>query len=121
MIRGNSSVETGGEALDEYRRAKQVWQALARKQRENGNPRVFRFNREFLQDLGFGQEDFDTNVRDLQRVLATLHEFTWHWDRSGPLSPPPGTRGSVAYIADGALVIGSQFWEARKLFVTYGR
>ncbi len=79
-----------GPALPSAHRGQSIRPAGATARMSLHAPITFRLNQEFLQDLGFGQEDCDTNVRDLQRVLATLHEFTWHWDRSGPLSPHPG-------------------------------
>jgi len=108
-----------GEALGDYERAKRLWEVLAKKQRENGNQTTFRIDRELLNDLGFTQEDLSGNMEDLQGVLTSLQEFTWHWDRGGPLSSKPGEPGPIAYIVGRTLVIGPQFAEARIAFMAY--
>ena len=94
---------------------------LAKKQRENGNQTTFRIDRELLHDLGFTKEDLSGNIEDLQGVLTKLQEFTWHWDRRGPLSSRPGEPGPIAYIVGPTLVIGSQFADASIAFMAYSR
>jgi len=121
MSHGNSSREDYGGALDDYRRAKQLWQALARKQREYGGQTTFLLDQALLQDLGFTKQDSRANLRDLQSVLTRLQQFTWHWDRHGPLSCLPGDPGSVAYIVDRTLVLGPEFADVRTAFMSYSR
>lgn len=108
-----------GEALGDYERAKHLWEVLAKKQRDSGNQTTFRIDRELLHDLGFTKEDLSGNIEDLQDVLTKLQEFTWHWDRRGPLSSRPGEPGPIAYIVGRTLVIGPQFADARIAFMAY--
>jgi hypothetical protein len=119
MTRVNFNTESGGEALGDYWRAKRVWEALVRKQRENDGQTTFLLEEKLLYDLGFAKEDFRANVRDLQGVLTKLQELTWHWDRCGPLFSRPGEPGPVAYIVERTLVIGAQFSAVRTAFVAY--
>ena len=107
------------DAFGDYRRAKQVWQVLARKQQANPDQTTFPLDPAFLKELGFTQDNLRGNIRDLQRVLTSLQEFTWHWDRYGPLSSRPGEPGPVAYIANDTLILGAQFADARAAFTTY--
>lgn len=119
MVRADSKTGVQNSAFGDYRQAKQVWQVLARKQRENPDQTVFALDPAFLRELGFARADVRGNVRDLQRVLTRLQEFTWHWDRGGPLQSRPGEPGPIAYIVNDTLVLGSQFSEARAVFVPY--
>jgi hypothetical protein len=109
------------DAFRDYERAKQVWDVLSKKQRENDNQTTFPLDKKLLNDLGFTKEDFHDNMEDLQCVLSTLHEFTWHWDRRGPLLPEPGEPAPIAYIVDGSLVIGPLFSNARTAFAAYSK
>ena len=121
MTRLDFAIGASGEAFSDYESAKQVWEMLARKQQENNSQTTFPLDREFLKDLGFTKEDVRDNIRDLQGVLTRLQEFTWHWDRRGPLSSKPGESGPIAYIIDHTVVIGSQFSEARTAFAAYSK
>ena len=107
------------DAFGDYGGAKQVWQVLARRQRERPNQTTFSLNQAFLRELGFTRDDLRANIRDLQRVLTLLQEFTWHWDRHGPLSSQPGEPGPIAYIVNDTLTLGSQFSDARAVFMAY--
>ena len=121
MTRLNFKVRTFAEAFGDYERAKQVWEILAKKHQEKDNQTTFPLDEEFLNDLGFTKEDFHDNIKDLQGILNRLQEFTWHWDRRGPLSSKPGEPGPIAYIVDYTLIIGSQFSDARTAFVGYSQ
>ena len=119
MARSSFKTRVLTDAFGDYRRAKQVWQVLARRQRENRDQTTFPLEPAFLKELGFAQDDVRANIRDLQRVLTRLQEFTWHWDRHGPLQSRPGEPGPIAYIVNDTLTLGSQFSEARAVFVAY--
>jgi hypothetical protein len=121
MARLYSYGQAIGEALGDYERAKRVGGVLAKKQLKNSNQTTFRMDREFLNDLGFTKEDLYANIEDLQGVLTKLEEFTWHWDRRGPLSSKPGEPGPIAYIVGHTLVIGPQFADAHVAFLAYSK
>ncbi len=119
MARWNAKTQVRSDAFGDYRSAKRVWQVLDRKQRENPDQTTFTLDPILLTELGFTRDDLRGNIRDLQRVLTRLQEFTWHWDRHGPLLSRPGEPGPVAYILDDMLVLGSQFADARAVFTAY--
>ncbi len=119
MARSSFKTRVLTDAFGDYRRAKQVWQVLARRQRENPNQTTFPLEPALLKELGFAEKDSRVNIRNLQRVLTRLQEFTWHWDRHGPLSSRPGEPGPIAYIVNDTLALGSQFSEARAVFMAY--
>ena len=121
MVASSGATRVQSDAFGDYRRAKQVWQVLARKQRENPDQTTFPLDPALLKELGFTQDNLRGNIRDLQRTLTRLQEFTWHWDRRGPLSSRPGEPGPVAYIMNDALVLGPQFAEARAVFTAYSQ
>jgi hypothetical protein len=121
MSRPNGSTGALAKAVCDYERAKQVWKILAKKQQENDNQTTFVLNGQLLKDLGFTKEDFHDNIKDLQSILTRLEEFTWHWDRSGPLSSKPGEPSPIASIVDYTLVLGSQFASARTAFAAYSK
>jgi len=119
MVASSGGTRVQSDAFGDYRRAKQVWQVLARKQRENPDQATFQLDLVFLRELGFTKGDLRSNIRELQRVLTRLQEFTWHWDRHGPLLSRPGEPGPIAYLLDDTLVLGSQFAAARAAFMAY--
>ncbi len=119
MASSSSKTRVLSDAFGDYRSAKRVWQVLDRKQRENPDRTTFPLDPAFLKELGYSRDDLRGNIRDLQRVLTRLQEFTWHWDRRGPLSSRPGEPGPVAYIIDDTLILGSQFADARAVFTAY--
>ena len=119
MARSSGKTPVLSDAFGDYRRAKRVWQVLARRQQENPGRTSFPLDPALLHELGFTRDDLHGNIRDLQRVLTRLQEFTWHWDRDGPLSSRPGEPGPIAYIIDGTLTLGPQFSEARAVFMAY--
>lgn len=121
MTRADFHKGTVDEAFRDYERARQVWQVLAKKQQGNRHQTTFPIDRGLLHDLGFTKEDLSSNLRDLQSILTKLQEFTWHWDRRGPLSSKPGEPGPVAYVVGGTLVLGSQFANAHTAFTAYAR
>jgi hypothetical protein len=121
MTRLDSTIGALGGAFGDYERAKQVWEILARKQQENNRQTTFPLDRGLLNDLGFTKEDVRDNIRDLQGVLTKLREFTWHWDRRGPLSSKPREASPIAYILDRAVVIRPQFSEVRTTFAVYSK
>jgi hypothetical protein len=112
MARWNFNRGPLSKAFSDYERARQVWEILAKRQRDTGNQTTFPLDCGLLNDLG-------DNLGDLQNVLTKLQEFTWHWGRHGPLSSKPGAPGPVACIAGHTLVIGPQFAEAHTAFTAY--
>lgn len=119
MTRLHSCGKIMGKALSDYERARRVWLVLAQKQRDDRNQTTFPIDRDLLQDLGCTHEDLSDSIEDLQDALTRLQEFTWHWDRDGPLSSKPGEPGPIAYIVGRTLVIGPQFADARIAFRAY--
>jgi hypothetical protein len=116
MARWNFNRGPLSKAFSDYERARQVWEILAKRQRDTGNQTTFPLDRGLLNNLGFTQGDLGHNLGDLQNVLTKLQEFTWHWDRRGPLSSKPGEPGPVAYIAGHTPVIGPHFAEGHAAF-----
>ena len=121
MARANPKAEDVAKAFVDYERAKQMWEVLAGKHQKKDQPTIFPLDQDFLKELGFTKEDRRDNLRDLQAVLNLLEEFTWHWDRNGPLSSKPGEPSPVAYVVGGTLILGPHFHEARTAFVAYAQ